>query len=127
MANYHSEVDEIMAKADQRQMLADLEPNRRRAPNADRAAVLELAAKRRAEGARPAAIDAGDGSFAYSALMIPELDYHVLMIKNPDLNSKDAEIQTRAWKKFILSPESLPYRTDASIGRRKETTGIIVK
>ena len=43
-------------------------------------------------------------------LTIPELDYYVLLQRFPDLASRDAEIKTRAWKKFARDPASLPYR-----------------
>jgi hypothetical protein len=44
-------------------------------------------------------------------LEIPVMDLHFLKKANPDLDSKDATIKTAAWKKFLASPESLPYRT----------------
>jgi hypothetical protein len=43
-------------------------------------------------------------------LQIPELDFYVLVKRYPDLMSPDAEISTRAYDKFLRSPESLPYR-----------------
>jgi predicted secreted Zn-dependent protease len=44
------------------------------------------------------------------ALSIPELDYYVLLQRFPDLASPDAATKTSAWKKFIRSPLSEPYR-----------------
>lgn len=44
-------------------------------------------------------------------LEIPEVDLHFLKKANPDLDSRDGEIKRRAWRKFLGSPESLPYRT----------------
>lgn len=45
-------------------------------------------------------------------LRIPELDYRVLRVTFPDLNSKDHEIRTRAWQKLANSPLGELYRTD---------------
>jgi len=44
------------------------------------------------------------------ALSIPPGHYMALIRANPDLNSPDAKVQTAAWRRFIASPESLPYR-----------------
>ena len=44
------------------------------------------------------------------ALQIPTDDYDKLLGCNPDLTHADAAIRTGAWKAFINSPESLPYR-----------------
>ena len=44
------------------------------------------------------------------ALSIPEADYYALRARNPDLASDCAQTRTAAWKKFIASDESLPYR-----------------
>ena len=44
------------------------------------------------------------------ALSIPRVDRYLLGVKYPDLNSRDAETRTRAWKKFMASSESRPYR-----------------
>jgi len=46
-------------------------------------------------------------------LEIPAIDLHFLTKANPDLASRDATTKTKAWKKFIASPESLPYRVRA--------------
>lgn len=74
--------------------------------NRGRASVLE-ANKRRRMGNLPAPRDLGFGA---SLLTIPELDYYCLIHRFPDLNSPDAEIKTRAWKKFARDSASLPYR-----------------
>jgi hypothetical protein len=55
---------------------------------------------------QPRALD-----FGAVLLTIPELDYYVLLARFPDLASQDAEIKTRAWKKFARDPASLPYRS----------------
>ena len=44
------------------------------------------------------------------ALQIPELDYHHLVKCNPALEDDDSATRTAAWKAFIASSESLPYR-----------------
>ena len=44
------------------------------------------------------------------SLSIPEFDYAIMVQTNPDLESHDFEIKTRAWKKYIASSESRPYR-----------------
>jgi len=44
------------------------------------------------------------------ALTIPPGDYQALRRANPDLASPDGKIRSRAWVKFMQSPESLPYR-----------------
>lgn len=44
------------------------------------------------------------------SLSLPEFEYHMLIRKNPDLGSPDSGISTRAWKKYIASSESRPYR-----------------
>lgn len=53
-----------------------------------------------------------NASFDFGAVMlnIPELDYYIITERFPDLKSPDAEIKTRAWKKFARSEASLPYR-----------------
>lgn len=43
-------------------------------------------------------------------LTIPQLDYQRLMKAYPALNSFDTVEQTKAWKRFLRSPESEPYR-----------------
>jgi hypothetical protein len=42
-------------------------------------------------------------------LEVPEMDLWQLKLKYPELGSKDAEIKTRAWKKFIHTTEAKPY------------------
>ena len=44
------------------------------------------------------------------ALSLPRIAHANLLKKYPDLASDDGEISTRAWKKFIASSESKPYR-----------------
>ena len=48
--------------------------------------------------------------WARPELEIPALDFHFLTKANPDLASRDGQIKTRAWKKFLASPASIPYR-----------------
>lgn len=43
-------------------------------------------------------------------LSIPLIDRELLGIKYPDLNSPDGKIRSAAWKRFIASEESRPYR-----------------
>jgi hypothetical protein len=50
------------------------------------------------------------GGFAGVELSIPELDYAILKIRYPELNSRDANERTRAWQRFANSPESEDYR-----------------
>jgi len=52
----------------------------------------------------------GHQDWGSSVLNIPELDFYVLCKRYPDLMSPDAEIMTRAYEKFLRSPESEPYR-----------------
>jgi hypothetical protein len=51
-----------------------------------------------------------DLSFGRLALTIPAEDHEQLTEKYPDLKSRDAHIRSAAWKKFISSAESEPYR-----------------
>ena len=51
-----------------------------------------------------------DAPFGRAMLTIPQLDYQRLMKAYPALNSLDAVEQTNAWKKFLRSAESEPYR-----------------
>ncbi|MFM2447139.1 MAG: hypothetical protein RI936_1586, partial [Pseudomonadota bacterium] len=44
------------------------------------------------------------------ALRIPVEDYAELRRRNPSLAAADATERTRAWRAFIASPESAPYR-----------------
>lgn len=43
-------------------------------------------------------------------LSIPEADYYNLRKKYPDLASPDGMVRTLAWKSFLASAESVPYR-----------------
>lgn len=49
-------------------------------------------------------------SFAGLELNIPEIDFYVLLKKYPDLGCPDAEIKTKAWRKFIGTSESDKFR-----------------
>jgi hypothetical protein len=51
-----------------------------------------------------------DLSFGRLALTIPLEDLDALRAKYPDLASRDAGIRSAAWKRFIASAESKPYR-----------------
>ena len=44
------------------------------------------------------------------ALSMTPLQYAQICKRYPDLKSDDNEIQTKAWKRFIASSESKPYR-----------------
>ena len=56
-----------------------------------------------------------DLSFGRWALSIPEIDYKKLVLANPALKSQDAVERTLAWKSFMASPESVPYRVNERI------------
>lgn len=56
--------------------------------------------------------------WGYVALNIPVPDMRVLQVRYPDLASLDHEIQLKAWKKFIASPESAPYKLRRNDGKR---------
>lgn len=99
-------------------MLEDLEPDRQRAPNTTRQRILERIQKRRNDGASPEVLGSNDGPYGYSALNIPLLDYQILIHRFPELNSKDAETQRRAWQRFCRDDASELYRVDASVGQR---------
>jgi hypothetical protein len=43
-------------------------------------------------------------------LTIPLMDLYYLKKANPELDSSDAMVRTLAWKKFMASSESDPYR-----------------
>jgi hypothetical protein len=51
-----------------------------------------------------------DLTFGRQVLNIPVYDRQVLHITHPELDSHDPEIRDRAWRAFIQSDESLPYR-----------------
>ena len=44
------------------------------------------------------------------ALSMTPLQYSQICKRYPELKSPDNEIQTKAWKRFIASSESKPYR-----------------
>ena len=44
------------------------------------------------------------------ALSIPQDDYDMLKARHPELASTDQEVKRRAWQRFMVSAESLPYR-----------------
>lgn len=48
--------------------------------------------------------------WAKPQLQIPELDLYRLKHLYPELDSPDAEIRLKAWKRFMASSESKPYR-----------------
>lgn len=56
-----------------------------------------------------------DLSFGRWALSIPPIDYKKLVKANPALNAPDAVERTLAWKRFMASPESIPYRVNERI------------
>jgi hypothetical protein len=66
--------------------------------------VLEHTKRRRIEGINI------DAPFGRNMLTIPQLDYQRLIRAYPALNSLDTVEQTKAWKKFLRSPESEAYR-----------------
>lgn len=70
----------------------------------NRTAVLENTKRRRIEKINV------DAPFGRNMLTIPQLDYQRLIKFYPALNSHDTVEQTKAWKKFLRSPESEPYR-----------------
>ena len=69
-----------------------------------RKAILEAIKQRRNAGTMI------DAPFGRCELSIPELDYHRLIRAYPALNSHDTVEQTKAWKRFLRSAESEPYR-----------------
>lgn len=73
--------------------------------NSDRRGVLEQN-KRLRNRANPL----GHQPWGSSVLHIPELDFYVLARRHPELMSPDAEINKKAWDKFLASSESEPYR-----------------
>ena len=52
-------------------------------------------------------------------LQIPEDDFGMLLKCNPALKHDDAEIRLAAWKAFIASPESMPYRVRDQSWRKR--------
>jgi hypothetical protein len=65
----------------------------------------------------------------YVALNIPVFDMRALQMRFPDLASLDADIQHRAWLKFLASPESAPYKLRKRDGKKglANRHGVIVK
>lgn len=49
------------------------------------------------------------------ALQIPPGHLHILKQKYPELTCWDKDIRTKAWKKFMASSESKPYRVKERI------------
>lgn len=74
--------------------------------NPERRQILEQAHQLRVDGIRPGTPWAG------SELMIPELDYYVLVRRFPDLSSPDSEIRLKAWKRFLATSAADPYRVN---------------
>lgn len=74
----------------------------------NRGKVLEQNKQLRREGLK-------DLSFGRWALSIPEIDYKKLVLANPALRSQDQVERTLAWKSFMASPESVPYRVNERI------------
>ena len=82
----------------------------RRLSQPSRALILERNARLRA---KPGSLR--DLTFARLGLTIPLEDYHDLRLKYPDLASRDAQIRTAAWLRFIRSGESEPYRVGTKV------------
>lgn len=81
-----------------------------RGGNPDRRRILE-GVRRIREGIDPKPKNLGSaGGFAGCMLAIPEFDFPIIQAMFPDLKSHDAEIRSKAWKKFARSPLSEPYR-----------------
>lgn len=81
--------------------------------NPHRRHILE-GVRRIREGIDPKPRTLGDhsGGFGGVALAIPELDYAVIQRMFPDVTSQDPQERTNAWKRFLKSPLSEPYRLD---------------
>ncbi len=84
----------------------------RRQTQPNEAALLERNAQLRREGGL------ADLTFAGDQMRIPEIAYYALQKKYPDLASLDAEIRTKAWRRFYASSEADPYRTHDRRGHR---------
>ncbi len=82
----------------------------RRVISATGAAVLDENQRRRLE---PDSVRRPD--WGVLALRIPEAHYHVLRSRYPELSCWDHQIRSRAWDKFMQSPESRPYRVKEKI------------
>lgn len=112
------EVDSIVSKTKQLDAFG-LPPNATHGGNKDRAAQLATNAKLRNAG-----LQRKHEQFA-PVCVIPPLDWEVLKILNPELNSPDNETNKAAWRRFLKSDESLIYRVDAH-RKRKPFQGIII-
>lgn len=117
-----------MVELSQAEWMRAFEPDRERRPQQRRKKILQFLERRRLH-AGPAVLTSSEGTWGYSALCIPKLDYKVLLLRFPDLKSGDREIRARAWRKLIQSglPRAMGWLVDDSIGRRKANNGIIVK
>lgn len=101
-----------MSRRDSQFKLFGLPAFRSRKGNALRRAVLERN-KRLRDGRDPKPKTLGNGGgFAGVLLSIPELDYQVIKIMYPEVNSRNATERRNAWIKFANSPEGEPYRVD---------------
>ena len=56
-----------------------------------------------------------DLSFGRWGLQIPENEYNRLLLKKPELSCWDKDIRTKAWKRFMASSESKPYRVHEKV------------
>jgi len=66
---------------------------------------------------------AKDLRFGRPELEIPVGMLYFLKQKYPELDSKDSQIKTRAWKRFLASPESLPFRVRGRGGFLNRSVG----
>lgn len=73
--------------------------------------LLDENQRRRLSGVRPDFA----GGWGRHALQIPEADLAILRSKYPELNCWDKDIRAKAWRKFLASPESRPYRVTERI------------
>ncbi len=53
-----------------------------------------------------------DLSFGRLALQIPQDHYEVLTMLYPDIQNRDAQVKTLAWKAFMATDTSLPYKVN---------------
>jgi hypothetical protein len=74
-------------------------------------------------------LDGVPDDWGYVALNIPVGDMRVLQVRYPELASLDYETQFRAWKKFLASPESAPYKLRRNDGKKglQRPAGVIVR
>lgn len=54
-----------------------------------------------------------DLTFGRMMLSIPEDHRRILALLYPEIDSKDAEIRTKAWKKLMTNDITIPYRLNA--------------